>query len=595
MKKYVVILLALCFFLYAQDKLPVYDLPIKKVMLYQNKARVFRSGNIRVKKGNNVFYISGLTPRLEDSTVLAKLPANAKARVLSVTVEKKALLEKRRKKLQELEKKLEALREKDAQLLDELKIIRKQTEFLASVSNFQKEEATKDLKTRMPSFDVWRKTMMFLANSSRNLAKSKRDIEKKREKLGKQIQKVEFEIGQIGGWRYLNKFRKQSQALLKNRSALQVQQYNNPNEIVITERDFSSLETEKRAKVEIYSYTESTVAFELSYFVRNCSWNMRYDLRANTQNKNVLLSLYADIYQQSSEDWNKVKLILSTGHPRSLVQTPYLATWILREKRLRSRNGDRAYKKKYRQKDFITSAKTLEDNTKEEERYSNVSTIQEAASEVEFTLKGLQSIPSQKGSQKKFVTDFYASKANSAHFFYELYPASSPNGFLRVELMNSTPSPWLKGKAQIFLDNELMGTARIPFTRKQEKVKLTLTEEKRLKGIKRLVKTFQDTKGVFSKKQRIRYSYEIELESFMPQAKEVFVYDRIPVSNTEKIEVEIENLNINWLTDRKTKADYQYKQGLRTWKLRLKPKEKKMIRYDVVITAPKDIVILGLK
>jgi len=60
-------------------------------------------------------------------------------------------------------------------------------------------------------------------------------------------------------------------------------------------------------------YVEADISF--SYYVSQASWIPAYSMRAANDSSNILLDYDAEVTQSSGEDWNNVKLTLSTGNP----------------------------------------------------------------------------------------------------------------------------------------------------------------------------------------------------------------------------------------------------------------------------------------
>ena len=68
-------------------------------------------------------------------------------------------------------------------------------------------------------------------------------------------------------------------------------------------------------------------ALSVSYFVLNAGWTPTYDLRVRDLSQPLELGYKAQVFQYSGEDWNNVKLSLSTANPRKSGRTPDLQTW----------------------------------------------------------------------------------------------------------------------------------------------------------------------------------------------------------------------------------------------------------------------------
>ncbi len=74
----------------------------------------------------------------------------------------------------------------------------------------------------------------------------------------------------------------------------------------------------------------SNASFDLSYFVKNAGWFATYDLRVKDISNPIDLSLKANVYQSSGEDWKDVKLTISNGDPTESGVAPNLEPWYLR-------------------------------------------------------------------------------------------------------------------------------------------------------------------------------------------------------------------------------------------------------------------------
>ncbi|NQX98167.1 MAG: mucoidy inhibitor MuiA family protein, partial [Flavobacteriales bacterium] len=67
----------------------------------------------------------------------------------------------------------------------------------------------------------------------------------------------------------------------------------------------------------------------VNYLVNGASWSPKYDIRATGINEPIELTYKANVYQNSGEDWNNVKLTLSTNNPNKSKVKPILPVWYL--------------------------------------------------------------------------------------------------------------------------------------------------------------------------------------------------------------------------------------------------------------------------
>lgn len=82
-------------------------------------------------------------------------------------------------------------------------------------------------------------------------------------------------------------------------------------------------------QIEIEAKVATTVAIDLSYYVHNASWYPSYDIRAISIEKPIDLLYKANIQQNTKEDWDNVKLKISSSDPNLGNVVPQLKTYIL--------------------------------------------------------------------------------------------------------------------------------------------------------------------------------------------------------------------------------------------------------------------------
>jgi uncharacterized protein (TIGR02231 family) len=81
--------------------------------------------------------------------------------------------------------------------------------------------------------------------------------------------------------------------------------------------------------VPLESPTSTQLTLNLSYQVSNASWNPIYDARINTETSKLDLIQYGAVRQNSGEDWNGIKLTLSTAQPQRGTSLPDLTPlWV---------------------------------------------------------------------------------------------------------------------------------------------------------------------------------------------------------------------------------------------------------------------------
>ncbi len=575
---------------------------ISSVKLFTNKAEITRISKIKLEKGLNVIQIEGLPDNLYDWSARGSLPEKYDGKILSMEISRQALLEKRKKKIIEIEKKLEELKDRDAGLADDLANIMYQEEFLNSINDFAKQSASKELVTRLPQTDVWSSTMEFTGSRRKGIQSSKREIYKKRRDLAAEIQKWEFELTQIAGHTYFNNYKSLKMAVEKNMASKQIQQYGEFTEQYAQqkgylEKDTSQIDTEKKILLNIFSAKEGETDFIFSYMIPDTYWMMKYDFRASKKNSDFEIILYSDIYQKTGEDWENIDLNLSTGAPLNSISLPPLNPWYLSaSKPYRDESyGFAAKAKKEYNADKIEGAAGVSDFAQEERAVIPETSVKESGMFMEISFPLKQTIESSEKYQKKFIKSYTIKSGQGLKFFYQTVPASSGKVFLMAKATNQTELPWLGGEAQVFLENEYIGKVDVPETPVSKEKEIVLGIVPDTVSKKELVKKYDDTSGVFGGNKRTVYSYKITVENNSKELREVVMMDNFPVPTNEDVKVEVRDLSYRYIDDEVTKKSTEYAQGIRRFALSLAPGTKKEITYDAVITYDKELIINGLR
>lgn len=81
--------------------------------------------------------------------------------------------------------------------------------------------------------------------------------------------------------------------------------------------------------VSVSAEAATNVELQVRYVVANAGWSPVYDLRAIDTKNPVQLSYKANVFQSTGEEWNNVKLKLSTANPNLSGQKPELYSWYL--------------------------------------------------------------------------------------------------------------------------------------------------------------------------------------------------------------------------------------------------------------------------
>ncbi|MCX6842905.1 MAG: mucoidy inhibitor MuiA family protein, partial [candidate division WOR-3 bacterium] len=254
------------------------------VVVYPYQVLVVRTANVGVS-GSGELSFPGLPGALDDNSVRIKAPG---IRVGEVQV-KRGYMAEPTPEVKRLQERLEGLQDQSKGLDDEGVVLKAKEDFLNSVKLGAPEIIAKDLQQGKVATESWRGALAFVGDE---LMKIKaRQVKLAREKDGKQ----------------------------KEVAAAQ-QEYNDAK---------AAVENRKEVRFD-YAAEPGSYEVRLSYVIPNAAqWSPYYELRASPADGKVEVSYFAKLTQRTGEDWDNVKVMLSTTTPVLGVTAPEPNPWYL--------------------------------------------------------------------------------------------------------------------------------------------------------------------------------------------------------------------------------------------------------------------------
>lgn len=574
---------------------------ITDVKLYPGRAELTRVVHLNLNQGKNRIVISGLPDSLLDWSVRGSFDENFQGRIESLKVERRILLEERKKQVRDIEESLDKLNRKDRVLQDKLNTLDGEMEFLNAFRDSLSRTKGPEILKGKEDLKKVASSMTFYSSQLNSINERRRGVETERLALGKEIQRLEFELNLLTGKKYMQAVTDINRELRKKGSMKAEQSYLNVADDYNTALNFMIAPTnpvprEKTIILELNSQKKQNVSFTFKHLVDGGRWNMNYDLRAEPSQKTARLIIYGDLEQTTGEDWKNVSLALSTGSPSTL------SDFSLSPRKLVAYNIEEQ-EKRYNKKDYYSDdiqqsvaqrsmgAEAADEGYFDREEDTSTDT---SGFYMEFRFPGLITVNSEKGDQRRRLKEVSLPlDADSLRF--ELFPEERPNALLKYTVKNPGPEVWLSGNARLYYEGQFTGNSSLPRLKSGAEKNVLLGSEDRLTARKTLINRYEDSRGVFAGKKRIRYSYEIEIENALKEEKKVYLYDRIPVSQSESVEVVVEPGKSGLPPeDPAFKEDYRYQSGIRRYTINLAPGKKFTYTYDVIITHDEDFRVSGL-
>ncbi|GMN05125.1 hypothetical protein MTsPCn5_05130 [Croceitalea sp. MTPC5] len=250
---------------------------IKKVTVYLSGAEITRTATCLLKEGSNEVVFTGLSHKIDESSIQVS-GLNAVS-ILSIAYDINYLsVQKNSPEIERLQDKIEAY---------EMELSR----YRNIISGLEEEEKVikenRTVNSRLKGIDL-EKIIQVSTYYRERITTIKNEVFEAHLKINKLNEKI--------------------RAIQK-----QMAEFNN---------------TPEKAQGELTLKVDVPVAIKLSltlkYLVNDAGWIPNYDIKSNMMNTPLNLAYKAHVYQKTGQDWNNIKLMLSTGNPEFNITKPNL-------------------------------------------------------------------------------------------------------------------------------------------------------------------------------------------------------------------------------------------------------------------------------
>lgn len=309
---------------------------------------------------------------------------------------------------------------------------------------------------------------------------------------------------------------------------------------------------------------------ELTYLVGGSSWSPAYEARADEPSGSVELSTYATLRQATGEDWKNAQVILSTAVPNQNATPPELQP-------LRVYVQEQKVQKKVlvAREEVVERADNLTNNEPSQQPSTGQLQTRAQGLSVQLVVPERSDVPGNGEAVRLFV----GKHRLKASFALKTVPKRLPFVFRVAEAQNSAPFPLLAGPLDAFRRNGFIARYNIDRVPEGGLLKLTFGMEEQVR-VKRVTKVeVRKDPNFFSGNRRFNYAYDVELANYGKDTVDVEVSEQIPVSELDDVFVAMEGSATQGYTLGKD-------DGIATWKVKLKPSEKRTVNVAFHVDVP---------
>ena len=523
------------------------DSEIKEVTVFLNGAEVSRLANLTIQKGTNEIKLTDLSPFIQPNSIQVK--ANNKAiTIVSVNHEinylDRASLGKSPRVIT-INDSIEKLQFNLSLRQSYERVYNEEKSLLLSNKKIGGANTGVDIEDLMDAADFYRERLINIEIKLLEIKRNKKDLNA-------------------------------SIARLKKQRSLYYNTVKNTGEI------FISLTSSLRANSKI----------EVTYIVNNAGWIPFYDIRSNSLEEPIDLTYKGKVYQKTGNDWNNVKVNLSTGNPTTDNTQPQFSKWHLqyynnyarRDKNKKSRayapvmsksNNESSYE--IVEEDEISSDFGFKEKS---ESIADFTTVTQSTVNTTFDISLPYTI---KSNGKSNLIEIQKYELPVSYQYYAI-PKKDNDAFLLSNIVGWGDYNLLAGNANIYFENTFVGESYLETAITDDTLSISMGRDKSIIIQREKIKDFCKNSSLGGNKKSTR-GYEIKVRNNKSQAIEIELIDQIPLSNQKEIEVTLlEN----------GKATYDEKTGKLTWKLKIPANSTSEVSFKFSVKYPKDKTINNL-
>ena len=516
---------------------------IFSVTIYPDRATIIREADLTFGSGTHSVFFENLPVTLIPNSLRVSGKGTAVVKVVGLDLASQYLEFALLPEVKKLQAEIDALELEMSKTVNKIDVLNSQEKFLKSIESANAAQASQEIMLGKPDTQSWERVLNFLGS-----------------KLS-EVKNGKLEQNQI-----LKDQRAKLNALKKKLNSIRPQRSTESRKVSVI------LDAARAGKFKL----------SLSYTVMRARWIPLYTMRALPDSSEIEFAMSANIQQNSGENWENAKALLSTASPALSTNPPVLYPWILdiyTPQPSRSRTakaaigGVRAEEPK--------AEAPLEEAEMMDAEMATAGVV-ETGINLNFAIKKNVHIPSD-GAPHKVPID---TQNMDVKYDYITVPKLKEAAFLRANLRNTLPYPLLSGSTDLFVVQDFVGSAKVPFIAKGEEAKVFFGEDRQIRIKHERIKREKSPPGFLGKNERIKLVYKITVQNLRSTKVDIEIQDQLPISQNTKIE--IKGLTINPEPSKKNEK------GFLTWTLTLEPHAKKEILIGFTIEYPKGTTIRGI-
>ncbi len=546
--------------------------------VYPDRAVVTRTAaGLAVSGGTAEFVFSGLPASLLDESVQVSARGNVAASLLDVATRTVFVTAEPDARVKTLEDQLLGLRREERRLNDDGAVLESQRALLASIektSTAPVAPVAGATPPARPSLEDFAKLLTFSAEQRARLDTAARGLDVERAALAEKIAAAEAQLNELRGRQPARR-------------------------------------ATKTVTVRLAPAAAGKLDLTLAYALPGASWTPAYDARLRSEKRQVRLDAFGLVRNATGEDWTDIALTLSTARPGLGGGAPEIAPWYVDVSRpvaygMFSDGAASLERKAGRAKASLAAAPAA--------MASMAYDADPVVQEVDATFASAEVASAATSANFKIATPVTLASDNApqrvplggadlaATLRYQATPKLQETAFLTAAVTNTGDLPFLGGALNVFLDDTFVAVSRLATTMPGEKFTLRLGADEGIALKRKVVSRFTEDTGFTSRSRRTTYDILLTVTNNKRAPERVELTDALPVARDEKIVVKLLAPAEREFPRPEDAAAEPPRAGLArdaegrlTWRLDLKPGEKRELALKFSIEHAADLPVVGVE
>lgn len=327
---------------------------------------------------------------------------------------------------------------------------------------------------------------------------------------------------------------------------------------------------EARLEIDVEASKAGKADISAAYLVPNACWRPRHRVTLTEAPPSVSVETEGVVWQNTGEDWSKVKLALSTERASLGVMVPRLETDRLSTQKkgalvIESRNEE------------IADA-GLGGGPVEVKKTSEMPGIDDGGEAQHLAAEGSPDIPSDGRPHAVMLAAFRAPAEVELVTMPELLAAA----VTKTTFVNQGDRPLLAGPVDLVRRGGAAGRTKIGFIGAGEKVAIGWGPDQGI-SVHREIEALKDETSFLGSWYTSAHDVRVRIANLGREPRTVVLKERVPVSEIEKVKIEV-------VGKETTGNNAPDKNGILTWKVELGPYAHKTVGVRVVQKKHADVV-----